>query len=311
LAAAAERDEILFERESFAVPPEIHRYFIQRGRASIWTKRKIPIEPRRFARGEVRFLAKDGVEVPMFLVGGRQAFTGPRPTILTSYGGFGTSVTPQFSVLAMYLMERGCLFALPRIRGGSDLGAPWHEAGRGRNRQVAFDDFLSAAEWLISSGHTDPNRLAIFGGSNSGLLVLAVMTQRPDLFRAVLAIAPLADMLRYHLFDQAHYWREEFGTSENQKDFEALRHYSPYHNVQNGTAYPATMIVSGDRDQNCNSLHARKMTARLQAANGSASPILLDYQQLRGHSPVLPLSFRVEALTDRLAFLVDQLGLEP
>lgn len=199
---------------------------------------------------------------------------------------------------------------MPNIRGGSEFGALWHEAAKRRNRQVAFDDFIAAAEWLIETGRTEASRLAIFGGSNSGLLVGAAMTQRPDLFRAVVCLAPMLDMLRYDLFDSAHVWRDEFGTAEDPGDFRTLVSYSPYHNVHNNTAYPATMIVSGDSDQNCNPLHARKMTARLQAANASERPIVLDYSHYRGHSPVLPLSDRIEALTDRLAFLSDQLQLD-
>lgn len=218
-------------------------------------------------------------------------------------------MTPQFSIFVAFLMERGCIFALPNIRGGSEFGTHWHEAAKRRNRQVAFDDFLAAVEWLIMTGRTEARKLAIFGGSNSGLLVGAAMTQRPDLFRAVVCMVPMLDMLRYHLFDNAHVWKEEFGTADDPEDFAVLLRYSPYHNVRGRTAYPATMIVSGDADHNCNSLHARKMTARLQAANASASPIVLDYSHYRGHSPVLPLSERVEALTDRMAFLCDQLGL--
>ena len=204
----------------------------------------------------------------------------------------------------------GCLFAMPNIRGGSEFGAGWHNAAKRQHRQTAYDDFLCAAEWLIETGRTTPDKLAVFGGSNSGLLVAAALTQRPELFRAVVCIAPLLDMLRYHLFDNAHVWKDEFGTVEDVDDFIALLNYSPYHHVKDGTAYPATMIVSGDADRNCNPLHARKMTARLQAANGSNHPIFLDYNAFRGHSPVLPLSMRIEALTDRMAFLCDQLKLE-
>jgi prolyl oligopeptidase len=247
----------------------------------------------------------------MFLVGRRDVLESGshHPTIMTSYGGYGVSMTPQFSVFVAFLMERGCLFALPNIRGGSEFGAEWHDSAKRRKRQVAFDDFLSAAEWLIETGRTEPRRLAIFGGSNSGLLVGAAMTQRPDLFHAVVCMVPMLDMLRYHLFDNAHVWAEEFGTADDPQDFAALFRYSPYHNVRETTAYPATMIVSGDSDQNCNPSHARKMIARLQAANISESPIVLDYSRHRGHSPVLPLSERVEALTDRMAFLCDQLNL--
>jgi prolyl oligopeptidase len=158
-------------------------------------------------------------------------------------------------------------------------------------------------------GRTTADKLAIFGGSNSGLLVGAAMTQRPDQFRAVVCMVPMLDMLRYHLFDNAHVWTEEFGTAEDREDFEALHRYSPYHQVRDGVPYPATMIVSGDADRNCNPLHARKMTARLQAANSSGLPVFLDYSPFRGHSPVLPLSERVEALTDRMTFLCEQLQL--
>jgi prolyl oligopeptidase len=218
-------------------------------------------------------------------------------------------MTPQFSVFVFFLMEQGCLFALPNIRGGSEFGVDWHNAAKGRNRQVAIGDFTAAAAWLVESGRTTSRDLAIFGGSNSGLLVGAALTQRPDLFRAVVCMVPMLDMLRYHLFDNAHVWKDEFGTADDPDDFAALVRYSPYHQVRDGVAYPATMIVSGDADRNCNPLHARKMTARLQAANVSEHPILLDYSRLRGHSPVLPLSERVEALTDRMAFLCDQLKL--
>jgi prolyl oligopeptidase len=247
----------------------------------------------------------------MFLVGNSEALSGGvRPAIMTSYGGFGISMTPQFSVLVALLIERGCLFALPGIRGGSEFGVAWHQAAKRRNRQTAYDDFLSAAEWLIKVGRTLPGKLAIFGGSNSGLLVGAAMTQRPDLFRAALCMVPMLDMLRYHLFDDAKVWRDEFGTADDADDFHALARYSPYHQVRDGVRYPATMIVSGDADQNCNPFHARKMTARLQAANLSEHPIFLDYDKYRGHSAVLPLSARIDALTDRVAFLCDQLQLQ-
>jgi prolyl oligopeptidase len=246
----------------------------------------------------------------MYLVGRKEVVEGGcHPAIMTSYGGYGVSMTPQFSVFAAFLIERGCLFALPNIRGGAEFGAAWHQAAKRRNRQTAYDDFLSAAEWLIQTGRTRPDKLAIFGGSNSGLLVGAATTQRPELFRAVVCMVPMLDMLRYHLFDNAEVWSEEFGTAEDREDFEALRRYSPYHQVRDGVPYPATMIVSGDADRNCNPLHARKMTARLQAANASAYPIFLDYSPFRGHSPVLPLSVRIDALTDRMAFLCDQLHL--
>lgn len=303
-------DELLLESESFTEPVAIFRYSAKSNNRTLWNKRRVPFESTDYDHTQIWFQSKDGARVPMYLVGRRNVLDGTgNPTIMTSYGGFGVSMTPQFSIFVAFLMERGCLFALPNIRGGSEFGADWHRAAKRRNRQTAYDDFLSAAEWLIQSGRTSPGKLAIFGGSNSGLLVGAALTQRPDLFRAVVCMVPMLDMLRYHLFDNAHVWKEEFGTADDPADFEALAKYSPYHQVQQGLAYPATMIVSGDVDRNCNPLHARKMTARLQAANVSRHPIFLDYSEFRGHSPVLPLTERMEALTDRMAFLCDQLQL--
>ena len=303
-------DELLFESESFTEPIAIFRYSAKSNNQTLWNKRRVPFDPTDYGHAQIWFRSKDGTRVPMYLVGRCDVLDGTgNPTIMTSYGGFGVSMTPQFSVFVAFLMERGCLFALPNIRGGSEFGADWHRAAKRRNRQTAYDDFLSAAEWLIKSGRTSPGRLAIFGGSNSGLLVGAALTQRPDLFRAAVCMVPMLDMLRYHLFDNAHVWKEEYGTAGDPDDFKALAKYSPYHQVRQGVAYPATMIVSGDADRNCNPLHARKMTARLQAANASRHPIFLDYSQFRGHSPVLPLTERIEALTDRMAFLCDQLQL--
>jgi prolyl oligopeptidase len=303
-------DEMFFERESFTRPIQLYRYSSRIGEAKLWAERKVPFSSQGFSHSQVWFPARDGTSIPMFLVGRREFLeSGRHPAIMTSYGGYGVAMTPQFSVFVAFLIERGCLFALPNIRGGSEFGVEWHDAAKRRNRQVAFDDFIRAAEWLIETGRAEPQRLAIFGGSNSGLLVGAAMTQRPDLFRAVVCMVPMLDMLRYHLFDNAHVWKEEFGTADDPRDFAALLGYSPYYRVQESTPYPATMIVSGDADQNCNPLHARKMTARLQAANASDHPILLDYSRHRGHSPVLPLSVRIDALTDRMAFLCDQLEL--
>jgi len=310
IGSTADTDEVLYEQESFTQPIKIYRYSPTSHDVSVWADRQVPFDSPKFTHSQVWFTAKDGTSIPMYVAGRRDVIeSGPHPTIMTSYGGYGVPMTPQFSVFVAFLMERGCLFALPNIRGGSEFGNAWHEAAKRRRRQVAFDDFISAAEWLIKSGRTKPNKLAIFGGSNSGLLVAAAMTQRPDLFRAVLGLVPMLDMLRYHLFDNAHVWKDEFGTADDPDDFAALLGYSPYHNVLDRTAYPATMLVSGDSDQNCNPLHARKMTARLQAANISDFPIFLDYSPHRGHSPVLPLSERIDALTDRMAFLCEQLDL--
>jgi len=310
IGGSPDSDELLIESESFAEPIATFRYSARTNERTLWARRSTPFDSANYIHSQVWYPSNDGTTIPMFLVGRRDVLErGGNPTIMTSYGGYGVSMTPQFSVFVAFLMERGCLFALPNIRGGSEFGEKWHNAAKRRNRQTAYDDFLSAAEWLINTGRASPEKIAIFGGSNSGLLVGAALTQRPDLFRAVVCMVPLLDMLRYHLFDNAHVWHDEFGTAEDADDFEVLAKYSPYHQVRQGVAYPATLIVSGDADRSCNPLHARKMTARLQAANVSQHPILLDYSKFRGHSPVLPLSERIDALTDRMAFLCAQLQL--
>ena len=310
IGGSPDSDQLFLETESFTEPTGIFRYSAKSNDRTLWAKRSIPFDSTDFSHSQIWFPSKDGTRIPMFLVGRRDVLKkSGNPTIMTSYGGYGVSMTPQFSIFVAFLMERGCLFALPNIRGGSEFGVAWHNAARRRNRQTAYDDFLCAAEWLFKTGRTAPGKLAIFGGSNSGLLVGAALTQRPDIFGAVVCMVPMLDMLRYHLFDNAHVWKDEFGTVDDPDDFAVLAKYSPYHQVRDGVAYPATMIVSGDADRNCNPLHARKMTARLQTANVSEHRIFLDYSKFRGHSPVLPLCERIEALTDRMAFLCDQLQL--
>ena len=310
VGGSPESDELLLETESFIKPVEIFRYSTITKQQTIWATKNIPLEPANYGYSQVWYTSKDGTQIPLYLAGRLDVLANSgNPTIMTSYGGYGVSMTPQFSVFVAFLMERACLFALPNIRGGSEFGVEWHKAAKRRSRQTAYNDFLSAAEWLIDSGRTAHDKLAIFGGSNSGLLVGAALTQRPDLFRAAVCMVPMLDMFRYHLFDNAHVWKDEFGTVDDPDDFAALAKYSPYHQVRQGASYPATMIVSGDADRNCNPLHARKMTARLQTANVSEHPIFLDYSKFRGHSPVLPLDARIEALTDRMAFLCDQLQL--
>jgi prolyl oligopeptidase len=310
LAGSTDCSELLYETESFVSPPEVWRYSPD-GIIRPFARHSAPAAPELIASRETTFRSFDGTRIPMLLAGKPQVLAaGARPIAMTSYGGFGVPVTPRFSAFATYLMEKGCVLALPGIRGGGDFGAEWHHAGVRRNRKVSIRDFVRAAEWLVESANADYRRIAIFGGSNSGLLVAAAMAWRPELFCAVLCIAPMADMIRYHLFDDASRWKEEYGTAEDPGDFAALIEYSPYHHIRDNTSYPATLVVSGDRDQNCNPLHSRKLTARLQQANNSQRPVLLDYSHLRGHSPVLPFSVRVESLTNRLAFMCEQLKLD-
>ena len=307
----ADSDSFFYKCSSPSTLPTIHNYNTRSSEDRTWAIRALPVNVS-FIREEYLYNAsKDGVPIPVTLIHRDDSRRAQRslPTVLTAYGGFGDSITPQFSAFASCLTELGCLYAVANIRGGSEFGESWHEAGCRRKRQTSIDDFLATAEWLVRSGRTSPGRLAIVGGSNAGLLVAAALTQRPDLFCAVVCIAPLADMVRYHLFDQARSWIEEYGHSENMEDFPSLLGYSPYHNVRNNTSYPPVLIVSGDADTRCNPLHARKLAARLQSANVSDNPILLSYTKHWGHMASQTLRLRVDALTDRASFLCHHLGL--
>jgi prolyl oligopeptidase len=301
-------DTLLYEFSSFGIRPAIFQYQPRTSEHSVWWRSlATPLHTETKTR-QLYFSSKDGTNVPVFLISrADQQEKNKLPTFLTAYGGFGKCITPKFAVYMHLLIEQGFLVAVAIIRGGAELGAHWHEAGKRHNRQRAFDDFIAAAEWLIESGYAAAGRIAIGGGSNAGLLVGASMTQRPDLFRAVLCQGPLLDMLRYHLFDHAALWVDEFGRAEDAEDFAALFSYSPYHNVVVGSCYPAVMLISGDADTRCNPMHARKMTARLQSATSSQRPILLDYRPTRGHIPVHALSDRIQSLADRLAFVCHEL----
>jgi prolyl oligopeptidase len=306
----SDTDAIFYRSSSFAHPPSIQCYRVQTREQETWSQSNGQIDPSSLQMEQVFYASKDGTRVPMQLVSQkRRRHAGPLPTFLTAYGGFGKSIAPRYAAYSAYLIQRGCLFAVANLRGGAEFGEQWHLSAKRRNRQNAIDDFVAAAKWLVCAGYTQPGRLAIGGGSNAGLLVGAAFTQRPHAFRAVLCLGPLLDMLRYHLFDFASKWTDEYGSAENAGDFQTLLGYSPYHKVREGISYPAVMFVSGDADTRCNPMHARKMVAKLQAA-GSLRPILLDYRAGWGHTPAQPLTRRIEALTDRLAFLSHELELD-
>jgi prolyl oligopeptidase len=301
--------DLFYRYTSITEPSAMYCYDTGEEKLSIWDKTTIPFDPSLFSVEEIVYSSKDGTLIPLFLAARKDLLhSGPLPTFLTGYGGFGSCVTPRFTAFATFLMERGFLFVVPALRGGSELGEQWHVAGKRAKRQNSFDDFIAAAEWLLSEGLSLPDRIAIGGGSNAGLLVGAAVTQRPDLFRAAICLGPLLDMTRYHLFDFAAGWAEEYGSPDDESDFHSLLAYSPYHRVRDETEYPALLLISGDADTRCNPMHARKMAARLQAANRSEWPILIDYKPAWGHTPVQPLSIRIEALTDRLAFVCNELG---
>ncbi len=301
---------LYYQFSSTTQPPIIFRYEPATGKHEPWAFDLPPADLSTIEQETVFYPGKDGMAIPMQIIRRKgPAFGKPRPVFLSAYGGFGFSVTPRFTAHVQLLLELGCVIAVAHVRGGAEFGKQWHEAARRRKRQTAIDDFLAAAEWLLRNNIAEPGKLAIGGGSNAGLLVAAAMTQRPELFRAVICLGPLLDMLRYHKFDFANYWIEEYGCADLEEDFHALLGYSPYHRVQDGTPYPAVLLVSGDADTRCNPLHARKMAARLQTSTSSARPVLLDYRPAWGHVPVQPLTSRIDALTDRVSFLCHELDL--
>jgi prolyl oligopeptidase len=306
--------EAFYSYGSFTVPDRTYRYDVGTGTSTLWAQPQVPFVPEDFETKQVWCTSKDGTQVPMFLVGRRGvAWDGARPTLLYAYGGFNASLTPFFNPAAVLLAERGGIYALANLRGGGEFGEAWHHAGMGANKQNVFDDFIAAAEWLVANGVTSPDHLAIQGGSNGGLLVGAALTQRPDLYRAVVCSYPLLDMVRYHLFLQGPQWVPEYGSAADAEQFKTLYGYSPYHRVQSATRYPATLFVTGDADTRVAPLHARKMAALLQAAQSPEAtdrPILLHYDTEAGHSAGEPTAKRIKTQSFLYTFLFQQLGIE-
>jgi prolyl oligopeptidase len=271
----------------------------------------VPVQSEAVEVRQVFYTSKDGMRVPMFVAHRKGlALDGKRPTLLTAYGGFNQAQLPAFSARAAFWIENGGVYALANLRGGGEYGEAWHHAGMLEKKQNVFDDFIAAAEWLGANKYASRDTLAISGGSNGGLLVGAAMTQRPELFRAVVCSYPLLDMLRYHRFFVARYWVPEYGSADDAGQFQVLRAYSPYHNVRKGVPYPAILFISGDGDTRVAPLHARKMAALMQAVTGSPAerPVLLHYDTRAGHSGGLPASKQIEDLTQEMRFLFWQLG---
>ncbi|MBV9086117.1 MAG: S9 family peptidase, partial [Acidobacteriaceae bacterium] len=308
--------DALIRFESFTVPPTVLRYEMERGQESTWAKVNAPIDPAPYEVKQVWYTSKDGTRVPMFIVSKKGlVLDGNNPTLLYGYGGFQVSETPAFSRGLYLWLEHGGVYALANLRGGSEFGEEWHRAGMLDKKQNVFDDFIAAAEYLIAQKYTNRDRLAIQGGSNGGLLTGAVLTQRPDLFRAVVCQVPLLDMLRYQNFQIARLWIPEYGSAEDPKQFEYLYAYSPYHHVKPGVEYPAVLFMTADTDTRVDPMHAKKMAALLQAEakNGADRnrPILLRVDTKAGHGQGKPVSKVIEDATDLWSFLFWQLGVKP
>lgn len=313
VVAEPDSAEALLSFSGFDQPPAVYRLDLATGRLTLWMRPEVPLDGSRIAVHRVRFASRDGTEVPMFVVHRRDLRPdGDHPTVLGGYGGFGISQTPAFSAGLLAWLEAGGVYAVANLRGGGELGRAWHLAGMGDGKQRVFDDFIAAAEWLIATGYTRPERLAIVGGSNGGLLIGAALTQRPDLFAAAVCRVPLLDMLRYHNFLMGRYWVPEYGSADDPDQFAVLHAYSPYHHVRDGVAYPAVLLTAGENDARVHPLHARKMAARLQAATTSdprQRPVLLSVERDAGHGLGKPLADQVRESADQWGFLTWQLGL--
>jgi prolyl oligopeptidase len=310
-----DRTEAFLTFTSFNYPTSIFR--IDLGTPSkapeLWQQPPVPIDPSIAEVEQVWYPSKDGTRISMFLVHKRGLTqSGDTPTLLSGYGGFNVSETPIFSATLFQWFEAGGMYALPNLRGGGEYGDAWHEAGMLGKKQNVFDDFIAAAEWLVREGYTRPEKLAISGGSNGGLLTGAVLTQRPDLFRAAIVAVPLLDMLRYQYFLMARYWVPEYGSAEDAEQFKYLYAYSPYHHVRAGTRYPAVFLTAGEHDNRVHALHARKMAAVLQAstsADPAERPVLLWIDREAGHGQGKPLNLRLRDVVDQRLFVMWQLGM--
>ena len=309
LAGNPGKDEAYFAFSSFTTPDQIYETSIRDGQTSLWAELDVPVDTSDMVVEQVWYPSKDGTRVSMFLVHRKDMVRdGKNPVLLYGYGGFDISLMPSFSALAAVWLEQGGIYAVANLRGGGEYGEDWHRAGMLLDKQNVFDDFIAAAEHLIGEGYTNPDELAIYGRSNGGLLVGAAMTQRPDLYRAVVCGVPLLDMVRYHLFGSGKTWIPEYGSADDPAQFQALHAYSPYHRVEQGTAYPALLMLAADGDDRVDPLHARKFTAAVQWATASEDrPVIMRVERGAGHGGADRVAQTVEQYADLVAFLLWQL----
>ncbi|HLV64234.1 MAG TPA: prolyl oligopeptidase family serine peptidase [Polyangiaceae bacterium] len=304
--------DVFYGFESFAVPPEIRHLDLTTGRDTRWQAVSAPRFDGEF-RVEARSArSKDGTRIPYKLVyrGDLDLESGDNPTLLYGYGGFNVNLLPSFTRSTYALLERGGVYVQANLRGGGELGEEWHREGQLEKKQNTFDDFIAVAEDLVRTRVTRPERLAIHGRSNGGLLVAAAVTQRPDLFRAAVAGVPLTDMIRYPRFLIAKLWVPEYGSPDEPDAFRALLAYSPYHNIRPNTAYPAVLVTTAESDTRVDPLHARKLVAALQHATSSEKAILLRTERAAGHGAGTPVKKLVEELADTFTFILAELGVE-
>lgn len=304
--------ETFYSFASFNQPPTIYRLDLATGDSKVFRRTEVDFDASRYAVEQVFYKSKDGTRVPMFIVHRKGSpRDGSQPTLLYGYGGFNESITPWFSPNFASWLDLGGTLAVANLRGGGEYGREWHEAGKKARKQNVFDDFIAAAEHLIAEKWTSPGRLAIKGESNGGLLIGAVMTQRPDLFGAALPGVGVMDMLRFQRFTAGRYWTDDYGSSDDAEEFKSLYAYSPYHRLKPGTAYPPTMVTTADTDDRVVPGHSFKFAARLQECHVGKAPVLIRIETAAGHGAGKPISKSIDETADMWAFLVKVLGMKP
>jgi prolyl oligopeptidase len=302
--------EAFYSFNSYTTPSTIYRYDMVTGKSTVFKQPKVDFDSSAYETKQVFYKSKDGTRVPMFITHKKGIkLDGNNPTLLYAYGGFNASMTPAFSVGNLTWMEMGGVYAVANLRGGGEYGEEWHNAGTKLKKQNVFDDFIAAAEWLISNKYTSTPKLAIHGGSNGGLLVGAVMTQRPELFGATLPAVGVMDMLRFQKFTIGWAWVSDYGSSDNAEEFKAIYAYSPLHNIKPGTHYPPTLITTADHDDRVVPAHSFKFAAAMQAAQAGPNPILIRIETKAGHGAGKPTSKSIEEIADRWGFLVRALNM--
>ncbi len=303
--------ETFYVFTGFLAPPTVYRLDVATLGSTVFRKPKVDFDASAFEVTQVFYPSKDGTRVPMFLLHRKGvALDGRNPTILYGYGGFNVPMLPGFSVSRAVWLEMGGVYAVANLRGGGEYGKAWYDAGRLGKKQNVFDDFIAAAEWLQKNGWTSPDRLAINGGSNGGLLVGAVMTQRPELVAVAIPQVPVMDMLRFHKFTIGWAWRSDYGSSEIKLGFDTLYAYSPLHRLKKGTAYPATLVTTADHDDRVVPAHSFKFIAELQADQGGPRPVLARIETRAGHGGGKPTQKAIDEVADVYAFTLKNLGME-
>ena len=307
-----EEKELYYSFTNYVTPGSIYKYDIASGNSELFIKPEIDFNPENFESHQVFYNSKDGTKIPMIITHKKGLkMDGKNPTILYGYGGFNISLTPSFSIANAVWMEQGGIYAVPNLRGGGEYGKKWHDAGTKMKKQNVFDDFIAAAEYLIENNYTSSDYLAVRGGSNGGLLVGAIMTQRPELMKVALPAVGVLDMLRYHTFTAGAGWAYDYGTAEDSKEmFAYLKSYSPLHNVKEGVEYPATLITTGDHDDRVVPAHSFKFAAELQSKQTGSNPVLIRIETDAGHGAGTPVSKTIEQYADIFGFTLFNMGYE-